>query len=201
MISVLTVYGQYNPFKEIQKHNLEQYTDVEYEHLTIQGGPHGSFSHGAGLDELSFRAKGNIIVTLDADAFPVRPWTYLLGRLEDFGAVAVHHPRFNYGHPSFFATYRATVKGLSWRRSGQFDVGRVLSEEVETKRGGISFLYPTSCFVKNPNPLDPPIGAVYEETIFHNWYTSRMKKKANPDGISSLLIQQSINHALAKYAQ
>lgn len=199
LVSILTVRAHgHDPFRRLQKEMVEKYTDTRYEHLFIMGGNKGSYSHGEGLDKLTQQAGGDIVVAMDSDAFPIRHWTYLLDFLDDHKAVAVKHSRYGYAHPCFFAVKRNDLEDKSWQRVGDLDVGRALSYQLKSE-GPLKLLEVTDSFADNPDPLDPPIGAIYDDTIFHNWYTSRLNFSGNPDGISRNLIEDSIKDALRRY--
>lgn len=202
MVDILTVYGPYNPFKELQIKNLKRYTNKAYIHYTVQGGNNGSRSHGPALDSLMSQGSGEYVVALDSDAFPVDfDWIdFLLEKLKTNIAVGICHQEPLYVHPSFFATKREYLRGLSWARQKDKDVGRVISEDL-MKRGPVELLVPSHYFAANPlGDHEPPLGAVYDHYIFHNWYTSRTKNTPNPDGISGKLITDSIRDALERYS-
>ena len=198
-IDILTVKPPFrDPFEVIQGRNISRWTDIEFRHITSTGDATGSYSHGALLDRMTKNSSADVIVIFDADAFPIAPWTFLLTKLDTHKAIAIRHSRFGYAHPSFFAAKKESIKSLSWKRNGDLDVGRDLSNKLQ-EQGDIYFLDPTSFFAENPDPLDPPIGAVYGGCIFHNWYTSRIYKTPNPDGIPNSIIEASIEKALREY--
>jgi hypothetical protein len=191
LISVLTVHGGWSPFRQIQERNLARFTDLPVEHLVADGVGAGSQAHGQMLDRLLVRASGNIIVTLDSDAFPVAAWTHLLAYLKTYEAVGIPHPR-GYAHPSFFATRREHLEGLSFARQDLKDVGENLKMDA--------LLLPlTGWDQENPIPGEPPLGAVYANCLYHQWYTTRADLEGDPDGIPGDLIRASVERGLAKW--
>lgn len=200
-ISIVTAYVEdHDPFVKVQRQAIERYTKgVEYEHLRAPAGRQGSRSHGPVLDDLTSRAEGDVIVSLDADAFPVGNWLDWIAEIDTHKAVGIHHPRFGFIHPSFFVVKKKDLNGRSWQRKGDKDVGRVLYEQLSAE-GPVLKMEPTSCYAKNPvDRLDPDIGTVYENTVFHNWYTVRARVQNDPDGIPSSLVDDSVQYALRKY--
>ena len=139
--------------------------------------------HGLAMDIGFLLARTEFVVALDVDAFPVsdRWLPAVLDLLRDGAMVAggrgprdIVHPsflamrrrRFVLGRHSFVPRYAGELGADGW------DVGERISIR---ERGRLGFLPVT--FQYGP----PPIGTVYGDVVYHNFYGVRHLLETDPD--------------------
>lgn len=127
-------------------------------------------------------ATTEFVVALDVDAFPISDkWLpTVLGRLQAGAVVAGGADRRGFVHPSFLAMRRLDFVDKRHTFVAQYtgelgvdgwDVGELISVR---ERGRLGLIPVTSQF----GP--PPIGSVFGDIVYHNFYGSRHLLEPDP---------------------
>jgi glycosyltransferase involved in cell wall biosynthesis len=141
----------------------------------------GNIGHGPGLELARRSSRSRFIVTLDSDAFPLSDaWLETLRqRLQDGSkAAGIRHHR-DYIHPSCLMLERATLDEMQLNflnekdRPAGLDVAERISVEIKARGFRIAGLQRTA--FRRRGSLSEPVdlGATYEDTVYHHWYTTR----------------------------
>lgn len=166
-----------------------------------------NIGHGPAL-ELARRAVGSpYIVTLDSDAFPVseRWLAELQSRINGHVKVAgiLHHR--DYIHPSCLMMAAETLD--QWKltflneksRPSRFDVGERISHEVKQRGHEISGLVRTSERRRGSASEPVYLGSVYENLVYHHWYTTRSVVSGRVDDVPREAIDDSLEELMREY--
>lgn len=155
--------------------------------------------HGLGMDIGFLLAETEFVVALDVDAFPVsdRWLPAVLDLLRGGAVVAGGRGERDFVHPSFLAMRRRhfvldrhtfVARYLGELGVDGWDVGELISMR---ERDRLGFLPVT--FEYGP----PPIGTVFGEVVYHNFYGVRHLLEEDPD--SALLDGRSRHEARVAY--
>ncbi len=150
-----------------------------------------NIGHGKALDLATLFARGETLIALDSDAYPVADtWVARLSELlEQHACAGVHHHR-EYVHPCCLAIrartffqYRLSFQSR-WTRDYEqlgktaWDVGEGISLEL-LRRGhtlGYIPLDPGAAEIHQVGKLGTVTrGGVYGGIVYHAWYGSRLK--------------------------
>jgi glycosyltransferase involved in cell wall biosynthesis len=146
------------------------------------------------------------LVTLDSDAFPLSDgWlVHLRQRLQDPVKVAgIRHHR-NYIHPSCLMVASQTlgdfgVTFLNEKDSpSRLDVAERISAEVLRRGAQIVGLERVRSFCRGSASEPVYLGSVYEEMVYHHWYTTRAQNSKTVDDVPADAIERVWDHLLAE---
>jgi glycosyltransferase involved in cell wall biosynthesis/SAM-dependent methyltransferase len=140
-----------------------------------------NIGHGPALELARRAVRSPYLVTLDSDAFPVSDaWlSELRSRLDAHVKVAgiLHHR--GYIHPSCLMVGSDTME--AWKvtflneksQSSRFDVAERISNEARQRGHDISGLIRTGESRRGSESEPIFLGSVYENLVYHHWYTTR----------------------------
>jgi glycosyltransferase involved in cell wall biosynthesis len=140
-----------------------------------------NIGHGPALELARRAVRSPYLVTLDSDAFPVSDaWlSELRSRLDAHVKVAgiLHHR--GYIHPSCLMVGRDTMD--AWKvtflneksQPSRFDVGERISHEARRRGHDVSGLVRTEESRRGSASEPVFLGSVYENLVYHHWYTTR----------------------------
>jgi glycosyltransferase involved in cell wall biosynthesis/SAM-dependent methyltransferase len=163
-----------------------------------------NIGHGPALEWARRSVRSPYLVTLDSDAFPVsEQWlpelqSRINGRVKVAGIL--HHR--GYIHPSCLMTAAETLD--EWKltflneKSGpaRLDVGERISLDVKRRGHEISGLARTAERCRGSVSEPVYLGSVYEDLVYHHWYTTRSVLSTQVDDVPRESIDDSLRHLL-----
>ena len=148
------------------------------------------------------------LVTLDSDAFPLSDgWLAHLRRLlqDPVKLAGIRHHR-NYIHPSclMVATQTLDEFGVTFLnekdRPSRLDVAERISVEVLGRGARIAGLERVRTFCRGSASEPVYLGSVYEEMVYHHWYTTRVQtsRGRSVDDVPSDAFDRAWDHLLTE---
>lgn len=159
-----------------------------------------NIGHGPAL-ELARRAVSSpYIVTLDSDAFPISSrWLHeLRSRINGHvKVVGILHHR-DYIHPSCLMIGAKTMS--EWKltflneksQPSRFDVGERISHEARRRGYDISGLARSGEHCRGSVSEPVYLGSVYENLVYHHWYTTRSVLSTQVDDVPREALDNSL---------
>ncbi|MGA2600865.1 MAG: glycosyltransferase [Bryobacteraceae bacterium] len=150
-----------------------------------------NIGHGPALELARRNVDSPYIVTLDSDAFPITDrWldelhSRLSGHIKVTGIL--HHR--GYIHPSCLMIASETMNGWGSTflneksQPSRFDVAERISHEAQARGHDISGLARTSERVRGSVSEPVYLGSIYEDLVYHHWYTTRSVLSAKVDDV------------------
>ncbi len=163
-----------------------------------------NIGHGPALELARRTVQSPYLVTLDSDAFPISDaWlSELRSRITAQVKVAgiLHHR--GYIHPSCLMVGAKTMD--AWKltflneksQPSRFDVGERISNEARRRGHDISGLLRTGEDRRGSVSEPVFLGSVYENLVYHHWYTTRSILSKQVDDVPREAIDGSLHDLL-----